>query len=196
MAPRLQYGLRWLLLLTFLVAAWAALAFNYESFLGAGWRRKAFMFASSVLTAVVVLTAASVTPPLAQFHRLMWQSLSVADYEFISHRFGRWLSYLCCFLLPLGVIVHFDTLLAEQLYGMPRGIIVSILMAIGAMLWILIAWLIGLAVLYIKTARWRCPACDRPFSRSNAWHWSRECANCQLPLNGGNQAGSADHERI
>ena len=192
MAPRLQFGLRWLLLLTFLVAAWAALAFNYESFLGAGWRTKAFMLTSSVLTAAVILTAASVTPHVARFHRLIWQSLSVTDYEFISHRLGRWLSYLGCFQLPLGVIAYFDTLLAEQLYGMPRGLIVSILMAFGALLWILLAMAISMAVLWVKAARWRCPACDRRFSRINLWHWSswsRECANCHFPLKGGNQTG-------
>jgi hypothetical protein len=70
MAPPNAIGLRWLLL-TFLVAAWAALAFNYDHFLRPKERFRAFMFASNALAAVAILFAVSAAPPVARFHRLM-----------------------------------------------------------------------------------------------------------------------------
>lgn len=178
----MQFGLRWLLLLTFLVAAWAALVFNYESFLGPKGRFKAFMLASNTLTAAVVQIAVSVVPPVARFQQLMWRPLSAADYEYLTRRLTWCAGGLVCCLLPLGAVVHFDSLVAEQLTEMSRGIAVAIVMAIGTALWLLLVSAVGLLVLAVKAARWQCPACGRRFTRFSGWRRTTTCANCQRTL--------------
>ncbi|BBO36490.1 hypothetical protein [Lacipirellula parvula] len=179
MATRWKFSTRWLLLLTFLVAAWSALAFSYESFLGPNARVKAFVGACSIFSALVVLTAASVAPPVARFQRMVVRPLSIEDYQWFSRRVTLSIACIAACLPPFFAIVYFEDAFVERLLTLPREARLAISVSLFATLFVLLSWATGSIVVVVKIALCRCPSCGQRLNRVDVDRESSGCVQCR-----------------